>query len=84
MSRSYPVTADSAEGLLADLGDTGEVVWYLVGFWAFLLSPKYRTTALAKWRQAGTGTRSLMIIDGVVATIVGLGLPTLIVWLLTH
>ena len=69
---------------LADLGDAGDVVRYLVGFWAFLFSPKYRTSALHRWRHAGAGTRSLMVIEGLIATIVGMGLPLLIAWLFSR
>ena len=55
---------------------------YLFGFWAFLLSPKYRANTFHKWRRAGRGMRSMMILEGVIATLVGLGLPLMIVWLL--
>ena len=74
----------SAEVPLADLGDAGEVVRHLVGFWAFLFSPKYRTSVLDRWRHAGAGTRSLMVVEGLVATIVGVGLPLLLAWLLSQ
>jgi hypothetical protein len=69
---------------VADLGDAGEVLRYLVGFWAFLFSPQYRTDVLHRWRHAGKGTRSLMVIEGLVATIVGVGLPLLIAWFLSQ
>jgi hypothetical protein len=67
---------------MADLGDTGEILRYLVGFWAFLLSPRYRVRTLHACRHAGRGQRGWMILEGVVATLVGLGLPLLIAWLL--
>ena len=69
---------------MADLGDTGEVIRYLVGFWAFLFSPRYRTEVLRRWRDAGKGTRSLMVLEGLVATIAGVGLPLLIAWLVNE
>jgi hypothetical protein len=67
---------------MADLGDAGEILTYLVGFWAFLLSPRYRARTLHAWRRAGRGQRGWMMLDGVVATLVGLGLPLLAAWLL--
>jgi hypothetical protein len=67
---------------VADLGDTGEALRYLIGFWAFLVSPTYRATALRTWRGASTGQRSLLILEGAVATAVGLGLPALLAWFL--
>ena len=67
---------------MAGLGDAGEVLRYVVGFWAFLFSPKYRATTLRTWRQAGWGTRSMMVLEGGIATLVGLGLPLIIAWLL--
>lgn len=72
----------SAEASLADLGDAGEILAYLVGFWAFLLSPKYRARTLHTWRNAGRAQRGWMLLEGAVATLVGLGLPLLIAWLL--
>jgi hypothetical protein len=67
---------------VADLGDSGEVLRYLVGFWAFLFSPEYRAEVLHRWREAAGGTRILMGIEGVVTTTVGVGLPLLLAWLL--
>lgn len=66
---------------MADLGDTGEALRYVIGFWAFLLSPTYRKAALRAWRDAGAGQRSLLLLEGTVATAVGLGLPVLLAWL---
>lgn len=74
----------SAEVHLADLGDAGEVMRYLVGFWAFLFSPKYRASVQHRWRHAGLGTRSLMVVEGLIATTVGVGLPLLIAWLFSQ
>ena len=67
---------------MADLGDSGEILTYLVGFWAFLLSPRYRGRTLDAWRHADRRQRGWMVLDGVVATLVGLGLPLLAAWIL--
>ena len=67
---------------MADLGDTGEALRYLIGFWAFLLSPTYRRAALRTWRDAGAGQRSVLLLEGAIATAVGLGLPVLLAWFL--
>jgi len=69
---------------MADLGDAGEILTYLVGFWAFLFSPKYRARTLHAWRHASPGQRGWMMLDGVVATLAGLGLPLLVAWLLAR
>ena len=67
---------------MADLGDAGEALRYLIGFWAFLVSPSYRQAALRTWRAAGWGQRSLLLLEVVVTTAVGLGLPVFLAWLL--
>jgi hypothetical protein len=69
---------------LADLGDTGEVLRYLVGFWAFLLSPRYRDRSLRAWRDSDRNQRLLLLVEGFVATLVGVGVPLLIAWLLAE
>jgi hypothetical protein len=58
------------------------VLRYVLGFWAFLFSPKYRTSTLQRWHHAGSGMRSMMNLEGVIATFVGLGLPLMVAWLL--
>jgi len=69
---------------MADLGDAGEVLTYLVGFWAFLFSPRYRARTRDAWRHAGRAQRGWMVLDGVVATLIGLGLPLLVAWILAR
>jgi hypothetical protein len=66
---------------MADLGDAGEVLRYFVGFYAFLFIPKYRAGTIERWGKAGSGTRAVMILEGTVATIVGVGVPLVIAWL---
>ena len=67
---------------LADLGDAGEVLRYLLGFWAFLLSPSYRSSTLRAWRDSDRHQRLWMLLDGAVSTLIGVGIPLLIAWLL--
>jgi hypothetical protein len=55
-----------------------------VGFWAFLFSPKYRTRVLDSWRQAGLGMPSLKVLEALIATMVGVGLPLLVIWLISR
>lgn len=74
---SVSLTRES-EAPLADLGDAGEVLTYVVGFWAFLFSPKYRARTLHAWRHADRARRAWMVLDGAVATLIGLGLPLLV------
>ena len=67
---------------MADLGDTGEAVGYLVGFWEFLFSRRYRTEVGHRWRGADRLDRALMALHGAVATLVGVGLPLAAAWLI--
>jgi hypothetical protein len=67
---------------LADLGDAGEAVGYVAGFWAFLFSPRQRAEVLRHWRAANGAERGLMLLDGAVATVIGLGLPVLVAWVI--
>lgn len=67
---------------MADLGDAGEILRYTVGFWAFLFHRGYRNRTLRRWRDAGAGARGLMVLEGVVTTLIGLGLPLLLGWIL--
>ena len=67
---------------MADLGDAGEALRYLAGFWAFCFSPKYRAAAAQRWSAATLGGRAIMFMEGTVATLFGLGLPLWLGWLL--
>ena len=69
---------------LADLGDAGEALRYLVGFWGFLFSPSYRAQGLRRWREAPWPDRSLMLLGGALATVLGLGLPLLVAWFIVR
>ena len=67
---------------MAELLDTVETAGYLLGFWGFVFSSKYRAQVLARWRTADAAKRGRLALDGIIATIVGLGLPGLIIWIL--
>jgi hypothetical protein len=67
---------------MADLADAVEALWYLFGFWAFVLSPKYRGHRMQAWRSASIGMRLVLSLEATVATAVGLGVPALLAWLI--
>jgi hypothetical protein len=60
---------------MSDLSHSGEVVRYLVGFWAFLLSPDYRAGRMQAWRLSRGSARALLALDAAVTTFIGVGLP---------
>ena len=62
--------------------DLFEAGWLLFGFWRFVLSRSYRTRVLHKWREASTPHKWLGVLEAVIATVVGLGIPILVVYLL--
>jgi len=70
--------------VLADLGDSGEVLRYLAGFWSFVFSPKRRGEALRAWRQASGSSRALMTLEAAGATIFGVGVPLIVVWFIVR
>jgi hypothetical protein len=57
---------------VADLGDAGEIL------------TQYRARTLQASRHASRGQRGWMMLDGVAATLAGLGLPLLVAWLLAR
>jgi hypothetical protein len=67
---------------LADVGDVLETGNYFVGFWAFVGKPSYRTRVLTRWREAEGLRKAHLAFNGVMATVIGLGLPVLIRWLI--
>jgi hypothetical protein len=62
-------------------GDALEALGYLVGFWAFIFSPRYRATVLAQWRDGRWLERGFLLLDGIIATAAGLILPLGLDWL---
>jgi hypothetical protein len=46
------------------------------------LSPRYRGSTLRAWRDGGRSERNWMLLEGAVATLIGVGVPLLIAWLL--
>ena len=67
---------------MPDLADAGEVLTYLLGFWAFLFNAKFRARCLQTWATASPRMRLLHGLEAVIATVVGLGVPALLAWLI--
>ena len=67
---------------LADLADTGEVLGYLVRFLGAVVSPRYRGELIDAWTQARPGPRALMALEGMIAAVIGLGVPLVLGWVL--
>jgi hypothetical protein len=63
-----------------ELLETAEAAGYLLGFWGFLFSSRYRAQVLARWRAADLGTRARLGLDGIISTTIGLGVPAVILW----
>ena len=66
----------------ADATDLIETGWYFTAFWAFLLKPSFRRAKLDQFRRASRSARARQLLDAALATVIGLGLPGLIVWLI--
>jgi hypothetical protein len=59
-----------------------ELIAYVIGFWAFLFSARYRANALNTWQEAGGLKRSYLALESVMATVIGFGVPVLIIWVI--
>ena len=58
---------------LDGIGEAFEALGYFASFWGFIFSPRARAAVLADWRQRGFGGKLAGILEGGVATVVGLG-----------
>ena len=58
---------------LSGIGEAIELLGYFGSFWGFVLSRRARAAMLADWRQRGPGGRLAGLLEGAVATVVGLG-----------
>lgn len=67
-----------ALGKLA-MDDVLEALLYLFSFWRFVFSRQFRAERIAKFRSMNTPRKCLEILVGLIATVVGLGLPALII-----
>ena len=61
-----------------DPGDAGEILRCTAGFWAFVFHRGYRGGTMERWREVDGGARGLMVLEGAVAALIGLGLPLLV------
>jgi hypothetical protein len=58
---------------LDGVGEALEAFWYFGSFWTFVLSRRAREAVLADSRGRGLGGKLAGILEGTVATVVGLG-----------
>jgi len=63
-----------------ELLETAETAGYLLGFWGFLFSSRYRAQVLARWRAAGPSRRAQLGLEGAISTAIGVGIPAIIIW----
>ena len=62
--------------------DPFDLLDWLVGFWRYLLSPGFRRRKQREWREEAKSRwgRVSMGIDIGLATVIGLGVPALVLW----
>jgi hypothetical protein len=65
------------------VGEGIEFLGYFVGFWAFLLSPKFRASTLARWHDRSGFEHFFTAIDIFVSTACGLAPVALVYWLVS-
>ena len=57
-----------------------ELAGYLVGFWLFLFSPKFRARIVRDFSSGGAFKRALIILEGISSTFVSVILPALFIY----
>ena len=57
-----------------------EVLGYFGAFWLFVLSPTYRHTVLTDWRARSLVGRGFGLLEGTIASVIGLAPIALLVW----
>jgi hypothetical protein len=62
---------------IAELGETGLRAF---GFWLFLFSPKYRAQVAHDWREASAGRGVVLAFEGLLAVLLGVGVPMAGLW----
>jgi hypothetical protein len=66
-----------------DIAELGEAGIRALGFWLWIVSPKYRAQVAAEWRRARAGRRAMMVMESAISAALGLGIPMLVWALLT-
>lgn len=61
------------------LGEGLEFLGYFIGFWAFLLSPRFRASTLERWRGRSSFGHFFTALDIFVSTFCGL-IPIIVVY----
>lgn len=60
-----------------------ELILYLFGFWRFLFSTKFRRDYTSSFKRMSLGRKLLELIGALASTLVGIGVPALLVVLIT-
>ena len=59
-----------------------EVLLYLLGFWRFVFSKRFRSEWIAKFKRMNYFQKLMEVIGALITTTVGLGMPALVVYFL--
>ena len=60
------------------MNELSEVLLYLVGFWRFVFSKQYRLDSLDRFKRMSIYNKCLNTLGAIVSTVVGLGLPIIV------
>ena len=63
------------------MDDLIEIIIYLSGFWRFIFSKEFRVNWLASYQSSSALEKTSKISEALISTLVSLGLPILIVYL---
>ena len=67
------------------MSDVADALLYLFGFWRFVLSKQFRRDCLSRFRRMSGGSKALELLNALVSTAIGLGVPFLFVYVvLSH
>jgi hypothetical protein len=65
----------ASECVVLEIAELGEAGLRAFGFWLFLFSPKYRAQEAHDWRDASAGRRVVLASEGLLAVVLGVGVP---------
>ncbi len=61
-------------------GEGFEVLGYVVFFWGFLFSKKFRQAQIEEWKESGVFGKFCIILEAISSILCGFGLPILILY----
>jgi hypothetical protein len=60
------------------MSDATELLYYLLGFWRFVLSSKFRHSWLKQFNTKSFGEKLIELLGVSVGTVIGLGIPIIV------